>query len=155
MIEFMLIAAPRSGTAWAANWLTTDSTLCLHEPTARWTPQEWDTLRSERRLGVACTVSAALHRDFLNAHPARKVVLHRDINEIRASMRALSIAGDYDVGVLEQINGQHYEWSELFSNPAPIYEFLIGKPFDAERHTELLAFNIQNHTLIRELQHAH
>lgn len=155
MIEFMVIAAPRSGTAWAANWLTTDSTLCLHEPTARWIPKEWDTLRSERKLGVACTVSAVLHRDFLNGHSARKVILHRPINEIRASMGSLAIAGDYDVTALEQINGQHYEWSELFSNPAPIYEFLLGKPFDGERHAELLAFNIQNNTLIRELQHAH
>lgn len=155
MIEFMVIAAPRSGTAWAANWLTTDTTLCLHEPTARWNPEVWDTLQSQRKLGVACTASAVLHRDFLNAHPARKVVLHRDIGEIRASMESLAIPGDYDPAALEQIEGQHYEWTEIFSNPAPMYEFLLGLPFDTERHTELLAFNIQNHLLIQELQRAH
>ncbi len=155
MIEFMLIAAPRSATAWAANWLTTDSTLCLHEPTARWSYQEWDTLKSERKLGVACTVSAIRNRDFLNAHPARKVILHRDIEEIRASMGNLGIPGDYDVAALDHVRGQHHDWRDLFARPALIYEYLLKKPFDEERHTELLSFNVQNHTLIRELQHAH
>jgi len=27
MINFMIVALPRSGTTWAANWLTTDTTL--------------------------------------------------------------------------------------------------------------------------------
>ena len=155
MISFMVIAAPRSGTAWAANWLTTDRSLCLHEPTARWPYQEWDHLKSDRLLGIACTVSAIKHGDFLRSHPARKVILHRDMREIRESMARLSILGDYDPECLDRIEGYHYDWSEIFSDPAPIYEYLLERPFDAERHQELVAFNIQNQALIRELQRAH
>ena len=154
MIQFMLIAAPRSGTAWAANWLTTDLSLCLHEPTARWPYPEWDQLKSERRLGIACTVSAVQHLAFLQAHPARKVILHRDLAEIRTSMTKLGIPGDYDATVLDQIAGQHHAWTDLFNRPAPIYEYLLELPFDDVRHQELIHFNIQNQTLIQELQSA-
>ena len=70
-------------------------------------------------------------------------------------MEQLRIPGGYDFTALDRVQGRHYDWKALFDDPAPIYEFLLQIPFDAERHRELTALNIQNQALIRELQHAH
>lgn len=145
----MLLAAPRSGTAWAATWLTTDSTLCLHEPLYAYTQAELDARTSPKRLGMACTVSALT---TINRHPARKVVLHRDPVEVRESMARLGIEGDYDFSALDAVEGRHYPWTALFEDPAPIYEYLLEYPFDAERHQLLRQMNVQNVELIHALQ---
>jgi hypothetical protein len=154
MIEFMLIAAPRTATAWCANWLTTDRTLCLHEPLQEQTYAELDQRPGPRMLGISCTVSAVFH-ERVNKHPARKVILHRDPAEVRESMRCLKIDGSYDFDALWRVKGMHFEWREVFENPKPIYEYLLGYPFDAERHSLLRQFNIQNDALIHALQESH
>ena len=151
MLSFMLLAAPRSGTAWAANWLTTDTTLCLHEPLARWSIKQLDCIESDKTLGIACTALARFP-DFVNAHPAPKVILHRDSREVCESMVALKVPGSYDFAALDRIEGMHCDWRQLFDDPAPIYQHLLGKPFDAERHFELAAMNVQNERLIRQLR---
>lgn len=151
MIKFMLLAAPRSGTAWAANFLTTDATLCLHEPLARWNMEQLDGIESGRTLGVACT-ALALFPGFVNAHPAKKVILHRDAKEVRASAKALGLNPIYDFAALDRIDGLHCHWRTLFTDPARIFTYLLGKPFDAERHRELVSLNIQNLTLINQLR---
>ena len=104
MIEFMVIAHPRSGTTWAANWLTTDTTLCLHDPLAYRHYAEWDDFESSKMLGVSdCGVCA--FPDFLNSHPARKVILHRDRKEIAESlgMPEFLLSPDH----LDEIQGMH------------------------------------------------
>lgn len=150
MIEFMLLAAPRSATAWCANWLTTDRTLCLHDPLVRYTLAELDQLGSPRALGIACTASALLAN--INQHSARKVILHRNPQDVRESMVRLHIRGDYDFRALDRIQGKHCDWQQVFEDPAPIYEYLLGYPFDAERHDEIRGMNIQNARLIQQLQ---
>lgn len=147
----MLLAAPRSATAWASNWLTTDRTLCLHDPLARWSLDELDKRWFKNRvLGIACTASALLPN--INEHVSRKVILHRDPREVRESMEQLGIPGDYDFKALDRIEGRHYDWQQLFDDPASIYEFLLRLPFDAERHAELTALNVQNTRLINQLK---
>lgn len=148
-IEFMVLAAPRSGTAWAANWLTTDETLCLHDPLYEWTYAHLEAWPTDRRLGIACTASALLD---VNRHPARKVVLHRDPTEVSESMVRLGIRGSYDFEALDRVQGRHYDWRDLFENPGPIYEYLLERPFDLERHQLLQGLNIQNTVLIQQLQ---
>ncbi len=144
MIEFMIIAAPRSGTTWASNWLTTDSTLCLHDPLLSWTKEQLDGLQSERTMGIACT-AIGMFPQWLDAHPARKVILHRDLDEVDASLERIGMTpvGRYWSGVLGQLNGLHVPWRNLFDDPAPIYEYLLQRPFDAERHAYLRDINIQ------------
>jgi hypothetical protein len=137
-IEFMVIAAPRSGTTWAANWLTTDTTLCLHDPIFNYHYSELDNVASKHKLGISCT-GLMYFPEWLNNHPARKVVLHRDNQEIRDSIAKLGFPPtdeDYSE-TLNVIDGQHYAWSDIFDNPKPIYEYLLDKEFDAERHSEL------------------
>jgi hypothetical protein len=81
VIDFIVVGLPRSGTAWAANWLTTDTTHCIHDPIAKHHHTELDDLSSSKHLGVSCT---GLWRfpDWLNKHPAKKVILRRDRAEI-------------------------------------------------------------------------
>lgn len=154
MIEFMVIAAPRSATAWCANWLTTDRTLCLHDPLHEHTYADLDARKGTRTLGIACTVSALFY-ERVNRHPARKVILHRDAREITDSMHQLGIPGCYDFDALHKVHGMHCHWRQVFEDPKPIYEFLLTYPFDAERHTLLKRLNVQNEALIHELQEHH
>ena len=134
----MVLAAPRSGTTWASNWLTTDTTLCLHDPL--WTRHysELDAIQSTKTLGIACT-GIALFPDWLNQHPARKVILHRPLNEVDASLAAIGLPPCSHAwqGVLERISVWHLPWTDLWKRPALIYEHLLCRPFDHERFDQL------------------
>ena len=144
MIEFMIISAPRSASTWASNWLTTDTTLCLHDPLLRWPKEQWNSLQSVKRLGIACT-GVALFPAWINEHPARKVILHRELSDVDQSLANIGMTpiGKYWGGVLEKIHGVHLPWSDLFERPKFIYEYLLDLPFDAERHAYLREINIQ------------
>ena len=166
-IQFMVIAAPRSATTWAANWLTTDATLCLHDPLWKWHYSELDAIKSDRALGIACT-GIALFPEWVNAHPARKVILHRPLEEVDMSLIkiGMSLCSKQWEGVLDKIRGAHVSWLDLFERPKYIYEYLLDRPFDAERHALLREMNVQpafaklsidrsaTARLIRELEYA-
>lgn len=144
MIEFMVIAAPRSGTTWAANWLTTDHTLCMHDPLFERHYTDLDHIRSKKRLGVSCT-GLFMWPEWLNSHPARKVILHRDLSEVNESLEAIGlppVAVNTD-DILSNIHGIHADWMDLFNKPKSIYEFLLQKDFDSERHAELMKIEMQ------------
>jgi hypothetical protein len=144
MIEFMILAAPRSGTTWAANWLTTDTTLCLHDPLYTRHYEELDSIESKKKLGVSCT-GLYWFPDWVNKHPAKKVILHRDISEINKSLNDIGLPSfpDNTSEKLGLIDGIHINYAEIFTNPKPIYEYLTGLPFDAERHAFLLDIEMQ------------
>jgi hypothetical protein len=141
VIDFMVIGLPRSGTAWAANWLTTDTTHCLHDPMAKCHHTDLDALPSAKRLGVACT-GLWLHRDWLNAHPAPKVILHREPGEVIASLDRLGFP-PLPFPSLDGIDGLHVAWRDLWDNPEPIWQHLLGTPCDMERHHLLKELNVQ------------
>jgi len=146
VIEFMALGMPRSGTAWLANLLTTDTTLCEHDPMWRVHYSDLDSIFSDKHLGVPCT-GLALFPEWVNAHPARKVILHRPFEEVDASLRAMGsepLAAPW-VGALDRIQGTHVSWKEIFDphGARGIYEFLLEKPFDAERHAMLVGLNVQ------------
>jgi len=144
MIQFMVLGPPRSGTAWTANWLTTDTTLCLHDPLWKRHYLELDEIRSSRMVGVACT-GLSLFPKFVNNHQARKVILHRNIDEVNASLMAIGMppAADELEDKLHAIAGKHVWWRDVFERPQEIYEFLLQRPFDPERHTMLRDLDVQ------------
>jgi hypothetical protein len=148
MVEFMIIAAPRSATTWASNWLTTDETLCLHDPLIKWTRDELDAIETPKMLGIACT-AIALFPEWVNAHPARKVILHRDLSEVDDSLDRIGMTGcgSQWAGVLDRIDGVHMPWDALFDpvRAKAIYEYLLDRPFDAERWAVLREINAQPH----------
>lgn len=157
----MVISQPRSGSTWTSNWLTTDTTLCIHDPL--WTVHyedwdtnlgrvknelgDWDNIQSSKTLGISCT-GIALWPDWVNNHPARKVILHRDHSEIEHSLRtSLGLEEEYNPSGdnLDKIRGMHVPWTNIFTDPKPIYEYLLNRPFDQERHRELVKMHIQPH----------
>lgn len=147
----MVIGPPRSGTTWAANWLTTDTTLCLHDPSMQ---HHWTTLdyipSSRPYIGLSDT-ALALIPAWLNEHPSRKVILHRDMNEVRHALANLGVGDDWDQNIadrfsrsLDLVEGLHVHWRDLFVNPEPIWKYLFDEsPFDRERHRLLRDMNIQ------------
>jgi hypothetical protein len=144
MIDFMVLAAPRSGTTWAANWLTTDFTTCLHDPLFTHHYDALDSIPSTKVLGLSCT-ALWMWPTWVNAHPARKVILHRPMEEVNASLEELGLppmALDTEARLFE-IEGMHVPYTDLFEKPTRMYEFLTGRPFDQERHTQLLDMHIQ------------
>lgn len=142
MIEFMLLAAPRSGTTWAANWLTTDTTLCLHDPLYTRHYTELDSYPTKKRLGISCT-GLMCFPEWVNAHPARKIVLHRNINEIRESLKEIGLPWSDHPPNLDAIKAIHLPWTDLFEHPKFIYETLLELPFDPERHSLLKDIKMQ------------
>lgn len=147
-IEFMLLAAPRSATTWASNWLTTDTTACLHDPLIKWTRDELDSIQSPKRLGIACT-ALALFPEWVNAHPARKIILHRDLRDVDESLIRIGMTGcarQWE-GVLDRIQGVHLNWDVMFDplRARYVYEYLLNLPFDPERWAILCEINAQPH----------
>lgn len=147
MVSFMVIAAPRSGTAWAANWLTTDRLLTVHDPLMHTHYSEWDRMPvgEGKKLGVACTGIAVVAPEILRAFPARKVVLHRPLEEINRSLARLGLSKLSPAwkGALDAVPGMHCDWRELFEKPERIWVYLTGTPFDAERHAALRCLHIE------------
>ena len=146
MIEFMVLGASRSGTTWAANWLTTDTTLCLHDPLWQHHYKQLDMIAvgAGKSLGVSCT-GLINFSGWVNKHPARKVILHRPKEEIAASLCAMGLPDPDDTHLLPQIRGLHVDYTDLFDpvKAKYLYEFLMQRPFDSERHAQLVAMHIQ------------
>lgn len=146
MIDFMILSAPRSASTWAANWLTTERTLCLHDPVLEVDVDALDAIQADRPLGIACTAMALLP-DLVNAHPARKVVVHRELAEVNLSLESIGLTrlGPLWTRALDHVVGVHIDYQDLFDPWAarPVYEFLTGHPFDVARHAQLRAMYVE------------
>ena len=148
MIDFMIIGLPRSGTTWAANWLCSDLVHCTHDPLNTSHYLDWDRDFSYRLKvsGVSCT---AIWRfpDFLNSHKARKIILHREIDDVNASLRNVGFP-ELEPGAenaLDQIKGDHFHFSELLepTRAEKIWHRAALSQFDRVRHAELVKIHMQ------------
>jgi len=145
MLDFMVIALPRSGTTWVSNWLTSDKVHCIHDPLAMHRYNELDNIKSDKVLGISCT-AIFTYKDYLKKHPAKKLILHRDIDEINTSLVSAGMSGIIHSSwqyILDDIEGLHIPWTDLFNHPKEIYEYLTGLPFDEERYIELRQMHIE------------
>jgi len=157
MIKFMVIGLPRSGTAWAANLLTTETSLCLHESFIHYTIDELDHRDYGFRLGIAET-SAIYQIEKINAHPAPKLIIERSLNEINASLQKLALPSmpDDSIELLSQIEGYRIPFEDLF-NPvvmSKVCRTLFGLPFNIHRFNFLCDMNVQDQAaieLVREM----
>lgn len=147
MLSFIVTGLPRSGTTWVANWLTTDNTLCIHDPAYKYKLEELDILQTDKLLGVSCTGLWKL-TSFLNEHKARKIIIHRDLNEVNNSLVhdiETTPISESDCKLLDDIEGLHIQFHDLF-NPVKakeLYEYALNKPFDPVRHAYLVEMNVQ------------
>ena len=146
-LDFMILGLPRSGTTWAANFLTTDHSLCLHDPLFRYSLKQLDELSVPgKRLGISCTMAWA-YTAWVQRSTCNKVWLYRPIEDIKASLarfslplpiHALRVSAYHDLGhILVR------PWSDLF-RPDTAQEIAewCGVTFSAERHAELVAMRI-------------
>lgn len=148
MIDFMLLAGPRSGTTWMANLLTTDNTLCLHDPLLEYTRAYLDQIYIPgKKLGISCTASLMFPEWLIN-HPAKKVILWRHPDEINVALTRLGLTNvdpakhSQRLGALKGV--ELYHWDQVFNGRAAqeICKFL-GVPFCPHRHNALVSMNIQ------------
>jgi hypothetical protein len=152
MIEFMVIGLPRSATTWAANWLTTDQLHCVHDPLGTTHYSEWDSdtklfpRGQGMKLGVACT-TIWNWPEWVNAHPARKVILHRDLAEIQGSLARIGLQQMQPGSdlALDKLEGKHYSYKDVFdaAKAEEIWTFLTGLPFNRARHKALTEMSVQ------------
>lgn len=149
MINFMVLGGPRSGTTWAANWLTTDTTMCLHDPLLEYRIEDLQriTFAGGHRFGISCT-SSLLYPDWVNAQKCPKVILYRDVKEINRSLRELGLVGLVESRHMARLNNIRdamivpYEY--LFT---PLTAAGIAKhlrvPFDTVRHDVLMQMRVE------------
>ena len=153
MIDFIVVALPRSGTAWLANLLTTETTVCLHESFLHFSLQELENM--PEHIGIAETSAAFFPKD-VNNHPAKKLVVTRPIAEVNASAEKLGLPQltDYAESLLNQIDGYTISYQDLFDydkmNAA--YRFLFDKDLNKLRHAMLCGLQIENRSAIEHVR---
>jgi hypothetical protein len=100
-LDFMVLAYPRSGTTWAANWLTTDRSLCLHDPWSIGMPATWP--HDGRTRGIACTGSYLMPK-WLAQYDVPTLVIERERDDCDASMAKIGLtAGDVPQSMIDDV----------------------------------------------------
>ena len=78
MLDFMVVGLPRSGTAWLANWFTTERAMCWHEPLWTRSLDELDAMKGAGMFGIADTQLLLMDVDQLNGRfTYRRFQCHR------------------------------------------------------------------------------
>lgn len=149
MISFMVLGAPRSATTWMANLLTTDSTLCLHDPLLEHQAHLIDQMQIPgKRIGIADT-AALLYPDWLEEHRAKKIVIWRDPAQVNLALRALGLREIDPAAHVKRLGAlpkgvKIYPFESVF-NPYVAQEIceLFDVPFCRWRFQELIKMNVQ------------
>jgi hypothetical protein len=134
---YLVLARPRSGSAWLSNFLTSGDCICVHEPLA-YSP----TLEGYRVVGGVDTGGALVLDEIRSRLPGvRLYALVRDPLEVRTSLEALGLPS-FDYPALDLPT---FEYARLFDVGylAWVWEELCGPGFDAVRAEMLIEMNIQ------------
>ena len=162
MIDFMVVALPRSATAWVANWLNTDSVFCLHDPLYPLHYLDWDSDTSifpkkncetgYTHTGVACT---GIWRwpEFLDSHPAKKVFIDRDLRDINYSLDRLGMPriSQPEFDQFRSAQGLRVDYKNLFRQKfaSQVVEHLFegAVPINWLRYRELSQLKIEKKSI--------
>lgn len=155
MIDFMVLGLPRSGTAWASNLLTTDTSLCIHEAFMNHSIDDLNNQSYDGLLGIAET-SAFTKVDEINQHSAKKLVIERPFNEVNESIVRLGFKAlpTYSDDLMIQLKGYRIVFKDLFNYDimAEAYYYLLRKELNQERHRILCQMNIENTVAIERVR---
>jgi hypothetical protein len=145
-MDFIVLGLPRSATTWLSVWLTTDRSLCLHDPFAESLPEHWPS--DGRRFGISCT-GAYLFPRWLAQQECPVAIIER---EPAACDRSLHRIGLGDTGPLlnplRNTEGRRCRFADLWNEDEAhdLWAFLLpGVPFDALRYRLLKDIQIQPH----------
>lgn len=144
-LDFIVLALPRSGTTWLSNWLTTDRTLCLHDPFSLGMPEAWP--RDHRLRGISCTGAALMPR-WLARYTCPIAIIERNPEECDASLARLGLP-DTDLlrEALGATRGLCVDFDELWreGSARALWHYLMPAsiPFDALRYRLLREMHVQ------------
>lgn len=155
-LDFIITGLPRSGTTWVSNWLTTDKSLCVHDPLnfAHYEDIESSPLLADEnkryvRRGICCT-AAYNFPEWVNGYRCQKAVITRDIAAVRKSFHKSEIGAldHYAEAKLALIKAPRIKYEDLF-NPmcAKVFWDHIMDPKDS-----WLEFDITRHMLLSQMK---
>lgn len=143
-LDFIVVGLPRSGTTWIANWLTTDRSLCLHDPFALGMPEAWP--RDGRLRGISCTAGALMQK-WLSGYNCPIAVIDRSPVDCDQSLAKLGLP---DTSVyahrLLKTQGRRFAFDALWNEGAAseLWSFLLPSiPFDRLRYRLLHNMQVQ------------
>jgi len=152
MIDFIILALPRSGSAWLANLFSSGDVLCLHDPLSE---HSLKSLAARKKahggiLGVVDT-SLGLMPGLVDGIDCPKARLMRPVAEINESLAACGLS--HRVGYLETLRLQQlecprieYEHLHDYTIMSAIFSHLTGREgLDKSRFDELCKLNVQRH----------
>lgn len=156
-LDFIVVGLPRAGTTWIANWLTTDRSLCLHDPFALGMPEAWP--RDGRLRGISCTI-AALMQKWLSGYNCPIAIIDRDPKACEQSLEKLDLPTllglpsppDFTFntsGILPFLDvtpGRRFAFDDLWNEEAAseLWRFLLPSvPFDRIRYRLLHNMQVQ------------
>lgn len=146
MTDFIVIGLPRSGTTWIANWLTTDKSLCLHDPFGLGLPETWP--RDNRRFGISCT-GAYLFPKWLSGHKGPLVKIVRNACDRKASLEKIGWGGSLTLSdAFSATSGYTFDFDDLWDEDAAhnLWDYLLPEiPFDSIRYRMLRDIQVQPH----------
>lgn len=148
-MNFLITGLPRSGTAWLANWFTTDHSICWHEALMDYSLEELLSFKSESLFGVSETFLCLLKPEEVNAIPVKKLVVHRPIEEVNASLEAAGLPGlmtEEHADNLRAIDGAHIDFKDIFDGDKfrIVHDWLVPLRFNTDRYALLRKLSVEN-----------
>lgn len=144
-VDFIVLGLPRSGTTWLANLLTTDRSLCLHDPFAKSLPETWQA--GTKLLGISCT-GAYMMPGWLAQQDCPVAVIERDPVACDASLVAAGLPPTTERlrESLACVDGSRWRYSDLWheASARELWAFLLPRlPFDVARYRLLRDMRIE------------
>jgi hypothetical protein len=147
MLDFLVLSLSRSGSTWCSNWLSTDTTHCLHDPLSYRTLTDLEMLHFPgKQVGAACTF-LWMYPQWCQQHAKHLIILDRPINQIQASLKRIGMDAlpEAMIKKFQAMPGHRVPYEQLFDPKfaMAIWEYLhIHAPFDEERHKLLREMTI-------------
>lgn len=146
MKKFFIVALPRSRTYWLSVFLD-----CVHEGLYYY-PNYADFLKSGNRGDS--TTTHLLIKDFLK-NEEKKVIIHRDIDEVRRSLYGLfgNINLDYLSEAQEELakeDGLHIGYNQIDDRIEEIWHYCRGDQFPATKYLRMKDEVMNNDFIIEE-----
>lgn len=134
MGKFVITGLPRSRTAWFSAYLSTGDTFCHHEAIYHNLPMD---LEGYANVGNSDS-GYVLRPQWGEEQDEHKiVVIHRDIDEVRASLAAVGVFDARELLLdcsdkLEDLHGMHMNFNQVNDKLEDIHNY-IGVPYDPDR----------------------
>ena len=141
---FFILGMPRSRTFWLSQFLG-----CVHE--GLWYYPNYEDFLKTKHIGDSTTCYPAI-KDYIKDQ--KKVIIHRDPEEVQASIRKLfNVEIDLSIfDTLKDEQGLHVQYRDINDRLREIWEYTRTSPFPTKR-AELMKDQILNNTyLIKEVQ---